>query len=177
MEVIKPYKRGCGYSYALGAFPTFELLRKRPECAIGVFVHSTFPEREKVESMCAEHGIQIPPEYFLEVLYHDAEGCAVATEKLLLLDEHTAALDPATAAKVLELSDKIVADNNLTTLMITHNMGDAIRHGNRLIMMDKGHIILDVRGEEKSHLTRQDLMDKFAELSGTQVESDEMLLS
>ena len=97
--------------------------------------------------------------------------------KLLLLDEHTAALDPATAAKVLELSDKIVADNNLTTLMITHNMGDAIRHGNRLIMMDKGHIILDVRGEEKSHLTRQDLMDKFAELSGTQVESDEMLLS
>ena len=100
-----------------------------------------------------------------------------AAEKLLLLDEHTAALDPATAAKVLELSDKIVADNNLTTLMITHNMGDAIRHGNRLIMMDKGHIILDVRGEEKSHLTRQDLMDKFAELSGTQVESDEMLLS
>ena len=59
MEVIKPYKRGCGYSYALGAFPTFELLRKRPECAIGVFVHSTFPEREKVESLCAEHGIPV----------------------------------------------------------------------------------------------------------------------
>ncbi|MBO5544370.1 MAG: ABC transporter ATP-binding protein [Oscillospiraceae bacterium] len=97
--------------------------------------------------------------------------------KLLLLDEHTAALDPATAAKVLELSDAIVAENKLTTLMITHNMGDAIRHGNRLIMMDKGHVILDVSGEEKAHLTRQDLMDKFAELSGTQVESDEMLLS
>ena len=59
MDVIKPYKRGCGYSYALGAFPTFELLRKRPECAIGVFVHSTFPEREKVADLCAEHGIPV----------------------------------------------------------------------------------------------------------------------
>ena len=97
--------------------------------------------------------------------------------KLLLLDEHTAALDPATAAKVLDLSDKIVSENNLTTLMITHNMGDAIQHGNRLVMMDKGRIILDVSGEEKMHLTRQDLMDKFAELAGTQIDSDEMLLS
>ena len=97
--------------------------------------------------------------------------------KLLLLDEHTAALDPATAAKVLDLSDKIVSENKLTTLMITHNMGDAIQHGNRLVMMDKGRIILDVSGEEKMHLTRQDLMDKFAELAGTQIDSDEMLLS
>jgi len=97
--------------------------------------------------------------------------------KLLLLDEHTAALDPATAAKVLELSDKIVEDNKLTTLMITHNMTDAIRHGNRLIMMDKGRIILDVKGEEKRHLSRQELVDKFAALSGTAIESDEMLLS
>ena len=69
--------------------------------------------------------------------------------KLLLLDEHTAALDPATAAKVLELSEKLVQENNLTTMMITHNMTDAIRHGNRLIMMNEGHIILDVKGEEK----------------------------
>jgi len=97
--------------------------------------------------------------------------------KLLLLDEHTAALDPATAAKVLELSDKIVESNKLTTLMITHNMTDAIRHGNRLNMMDKGHIILDVRGEEKRHLTRQELVDKFAALSGAAIESDEILLS
>lgn len=97
--------------------------------------------------------------------------------KLLLLDEHTAALDPATAAKVLELSDKIVQENKLTTLMITHNMKDAISHGNRLIMMNEGKIILDVEGEEKKKLTKRDLMDKFAEISGSQLESDQILLS
>ena len=97
--------------------------------------------------------------------------------KLLLLDEHTAALDPATAAKVLELSDRIVAENQLTALMITHNMSDAIKHGNRLIMMNEGRIILDISGEEKKQLTKQMLMDKFAEVAGTQVESDQVLLS
>ena len=97
--------------------------------------------------------------------------------KLLLLDEHTAALDPATAAKVLELSDRIVRENELTAMMITHNMKDAIVHGNRLIMMNEGRIILDIEGEEKQHLTKRDLLDKFAEVAGTQVESDEVLLS
>ena len=97
--------------------------------------------------------------------------------KLLLLDEHTAALDPATAAKVLELSDSVVEKNNLTTLMITHNMTDAIRHGNRLIMMNAGHIILDIEGEEKQHLTKQELLDKFAEVAGHQEETDAVLLS
>ena len=97
--------------------------------------------------------------------------------KLLLLDEHTAALDPATAAKVLDLSDRIVAENQLTALMITHNMTDAIKHGNRLIMMNEGKIILDISGEEKKQLTKQMLMDKFAEVAGTQVESDQVLLS
>ena len=97
--------------------------------------------------------------------------------KLLLLDEHTAALDPATAAKVLELSDKIVNEDKLTTLMITHNMKDAIKHGNRLIMMNEGKIILDVEGAEKKKLTKRDLMDKFAEISGSQLESDQILLS
>lgn len=97
--------------------------------------------------------------------------------KLLLLDEHTAALDPATAAKVLDLSDRIIAENQLTALMITHNMSDAIRHGNRLIMMNEGKIILDICGEEKKKLTKQMLMDKFAEVAGTQVESDQVLLS
>ena len=96
---------------------------------------------------------------------------------LLLLDEHTAALDPATAAKVLELSDRIVRENQLTAMMITHNMKDAIVHGNRLIMMNEGHIILDIEGEEKKKLTKQDLLEKFAEVAGTQVESDEVLLS
>ncbi|MCQ2558355.1 MAG: ABC transporter ATP-binding protein [Oscillospiraceae bacterium] len=97
--------------------------------------------------------------------------------KLLLLDEHTAALDPATAKKVLDLSDEIVSRDQLTTLMITHNMGDAIAHGNRLIMMNNGQIIFDVCGEEKKKLTKKDLMDKFAEISGVQVENDAMLLS
>ena len=97
--------------------------------------------------------------------------------KLILLDEHTAALDPKTAAKVLELSDKIVADNNLTTMMITHNMSDAIHHGNRLIMMNQGKIILDIAGEEKKKLTKADLLQKFSEVAGIQEETDEMLLS
>ena len=94
-----------------------------------------------------------------------------------LLDEHTAALDPATAAKVLELSDRIVRENELTAMMITHNMKDAIVHGNRLIMMNEGRIILDIEGEEKKRLTKRDLLEKFAEVAGTQVESDEVLLS
>ena len=97
--------------------------------------------------------------------------------KLLLLDEHTAALDPKTALKVLTLSARIVEENHLTTMMITHNMKDAIVHGNRLIMMNEGHIILDIEGEEKKKLTKQDLLEKFAEVAGTQVESDEVLLS
>ena len=97
--------------------------------------------------------------------------------KLLLPDEHPAALDPATAAKVLELSDRIVRENQLTAMMITHNMKDAIVHGNRLIMMNEGRIILDIAGEEKKKLTKQDLLEKFAEVAGTQVESDEVLLS
>ena len=102
---------------------------------------------------------------------------ALKQPKLLLLDEHTAALDPATAAKVLELSDRIVNENNLTALMITHNMTDAIQHGNRLIMMNEGRIILDVSGEEKKQLTKQQLVDKFAQLAGVQLDSDEVLLS
>ena len=81
--------------------------------------------------------------------------------KLLLLDEHTAALDPKTAAKVLTLSEKIVEENHLTTLMITHNMKDAIKYGNRLIMMYEGHVIYDVKGEEKKNLQVSDLLQRF----------------
>ena len=102
---------------------------------------------------------------------------SLQTPKLLLLDEHTAALDPATAKKVLELSDKIISDNKLTALMITHNMTDAIRHGNRLIMMDRGKIVLDISGEEKSGLTKADLLERFAEKAGVQEETDSVLLS
>lgn len=97
--------------------------------------------------------------------------------QLLLLDEHTAALDPATAAKVLELSDRIVTENRLTCMMITHNMRDAINHGNRLIMMNEGKIILDISGEGKKKLTKRELLDRFAALSGTQEETDAVLLS
>ncbi len=96
--------------------------------------------------------------------------------KLLLLDEHTAALDPKTAAKVLEATDRIIAKDNLTTLMITHNMRDAITHGNRLIMMHEGRIILDICGEEKKHLTVEDLMHEFERCSGEAFASDKALL-
>ncbi|MBR6607122.1 MAG: ABC transporter ATP-binding protein [Oscillospiraceae bacterium] len=97
--------------------------------------------------------------------------------KLLLLDEHTAALDPKTAAKVLEHSDRIVAENGLTTMMVTHNMKDAIAHGNRLIMMYDGRIVIDVKGEDKKKLTVPDLLQLFGEASGSEVVSDKMLLS
>jgi len=96
--------------------------------------------------------------------------------KLLLLDEHTAALDPATSAKVLNLTNKIVTEQNLTALMVTHNMKDAIDIGNRLIMMYDGHIIYDVKGEEKKKLTVNDLLKKFEEASGEEFVNDRMLL-
>lgn len=97
--------------------------------------------------------------------------------KLLLLDEHTAALDPKTAEKVLETTDRIIRDNQLTAFMVTHNMNDAIIHGNRLIMMNDGKVIFDVSGEEKKHLTKEDLLQKFAEISGGSLASDRVLLS
>ena len=96
--------------------------------------------------------------------------------KLLLLDEHTAALDPKTAAKVLALTEKIVTRDNLTTLMITHNMRDALRYGNRLIMLHNGRVIIDVQGEEKQHLQIPDLLAMFEEASGSEMSSDRLLL-
>lgn len=97
--------------------------------------------------------------------------------KVLLLDEHTAALDPKTAAKVLSLTQSIVEENHLTTLMVTHNMKDAIRLGNRLVMMNEGRIIYDVRGEEKQTLEVTDLLKKFEEVSGEEFANDRMILS
>ena len=97
--------------------------------------------------------------------------------KLLLLDEHTAALDPKTAAKVLELSNKFISEDHLTAMMITHNMKDAIAYGNRLIMMNNGKIILDVSGEEKKKLTVEYLLDAFTKLSGSEFANDRALLN
>ena len=97
--------------------------------------------------------------------------------KLLLLDEHTAALDPKTAAKVLEATERIVSKDHLTTLMITHNMKDAIVHGNRLIMMYEGRIVIDVSGEEKKNLTVPQLLELFSKVSGSDEADDKLLLS
>jgi len=96
--------------------------------------------------------------------------------KLLLLDEHTAALDPKTAPKVLEIGDRIISEHNLTTMMVTHNMRDAIRHGNRLIMMSAGNIVLDISGEEKKKLTVEGLIAKFSQASGEEFTGDQALL-
>ena len=101
---------------------------------------------------------------------------ALKQPKLLLLDEHTAALDPKTAAKVLEISDKIIAENQLTAMMVTHNMKDAIKYGNRLIMMWDGKIILDIKGEEKKNLTVDDLLHQFTVASGKEFANDRALL-
>lgn len=97
--------------------------------------------------------------------------------KLLLLDEHTAALDPKTAAKVLELSQKIVEQNQLTSIMITHNMRDAIHYGNRLVMMYNGTVVIDVKGEEKKKLTVEKLLEQFSIVSGSDEADDKLLLS
>ncbi len=97
--------------------------------------------------------------------------------KVLLLDEHTAALDPKTAEKVLQLSDRFIAEDNLTALMVTHNMRDAIKHGNRLIMMHEGRIILDIKGEDKKKLTVEDLLQRFGKASGEEFANDRALLS
>ena len=96
---------------------------------------------------------------------------------LLLLDEHTAALDPKTAAKVLELSQKIIAEENLTAMMVTHNMRDAITYGNRLVMMNEGRIVIDIKGEDKKKLTVEDLLQKFEEVNGEEFTNDKALLS
>ena len=97
--------------------------------------------------------------------------------KLLLLDEHTAALDPGTAEKVLNLTSRIVEEHHLTCLMITHNMRDAISYGNRLIMMYEGHVVVDVSGEEKKNLTVEQLLNLFSRASGSDEADDKLLLS
>ena len=97
--------------------------------------------------------------------------------KLLLLDEHTAALDPQTAQRVMDITDRLVRENHLTTLMITHNMRDAIHYGNRLIMLHKGCVVLDISGEEKAKLTVPQLLELFSRVSGEEYDNDRALLA
>lgn len=142
-------------------------------------------EKEKYRGMLAEFGLGLEDRMTSKVgLLSGGQRQAITLlmatlkqPKLLLLDEHTAALDPKTAAKVLELSDKIISENHLTALMVTHNMKDAIAHGNRLIMMNDGKVILDISGEEKKNLTVEQLLQKFEQVSGSKIENDRMLLS
>ena len=101
----------------------------------------------------------------------------IVTPKLLLLDEHTAALDPGTAEKVLELTRSIVSDRKITCLMVTHNMNQALELGNRTIMMDAGRIVFDVKGEERAHMTVEDLLQKFRQGAGKSLDNDRILLS
>lgn len=101
----------------------------------------------------------------------------MVTPKILLLDEHTAALDPATAQKVLELTKRIVSERRITCLMVTHNMHQALELGNRTLMMDSGHIVLDISGEERSALTVEDLLRQFKMQAGRQLDNDRILLS
>lgn len=101
----------------------------------------------------------------------------IVTPKLLLLDEHTAALDPATAEVVLRLTKEIVAERQITCLMVTHNMHQALEMGNRTLMMDNGHIVLDIQGEERSHMTVDSLLKRFAESAGQGLDNDRILLS
>ncbi len=154
---------------------------KRKTLAWGV----TKNERNLYREMLAEFGLGLEDRLSSKVgLLSGGQRQAItllmATIKkpqLLLLDEHTAALDPKTAAKVLELSDKIIGEHKLTTLMITHNMHDAIVHGNRLIMMNNGKIIYDEADEAKMNLKTSDLLKKFSEASGEELDNDRILLS
>ncbi len=145
----------------------------------------TKKNREAYKSMLAELGLGLEDRLSSKVgLLSGGQRQAVTLlmatiekPKILLLDEHTAALDPKTAGKVLEITDKLVTENKLTTLMITHNMNDAIKYGNRLIMMSEGRVVVDVSGEKKKNLTVSDLLEMFTKASGEGFASDRELLS
>lgn len=145
----------------------------------------TKEERERYKAMLAELNLGLEERLTSKVgLLSGGQRQAITLlmaslkkPELLLLDEHTAALDPKTAAKVLELSDRIIEENGLTAMMVTHNMKDAITHGNRLIMMHEGRIIYDVAGEEKKNLQVSDLLKKFEEASGGHFANDRMILA
>jgi putative ABC transport system ATP-binding protein len=142
-------------------------------------------ERERYKTLLAELGLGLEDRLTSKVGLlsggqRQALTLLMATlqkPKLLLLDEHTAALDPKTAATVLDTTERIISRDRLTTLMITHNMRDAIAHGNRLIMMYEGRVVIDIAGEEKRTLTVEKLLEQFEKVSGSQEADDKLLLS
>ncbi len=160
-------------------------IAKRRGMKRGLKIGITQEEREEYRKLLASLGLGLEDRLTTKVKLlsggqRQALTLLMATlnkPKLLLLDEHTAALDPRTANKVLELSNKIITENNLMTLMVTHNMKDAINYGNRLIMMHQGRIILDISGEEKKNLTVHGLMQEFEKASGDEMTLDRALLS
>ncbi len=151
----------------------------------GFFSHVTKDEREKFRQQLSllDMGLEDRMNHPVGLLSGGQRQAltllmaTMVTPKILLLDEHTAALDPSTAAKVLELTKKIVAERHITCLMVTHNMNQALELGNRTLMMNNGNIVFDVSGEERSHMTIQDLLDKFAVGAGKEFNNDRILLS
>lgn len=145
----------------------------------------TKPERERYRSELKKLGLGLEDRLTVKVGLlsggqRQALTLLMATlrkPKLLLLDEHAAALDPSTADTVLNITSNVILENKLTSLMITHNMTEAIRHGNRLLMMDGGKIILDISGQEKKELKIEDLLQRFKERKGVEIETDSMLLT
>ena len=166
--------------------PTMRIGKQVEEC---LRVHTDLSAQERRQrALQALRDVELPdPEAVYEKYPHQLSGgmcqramiaaAIVARPKLLLLDEHTAALDPKTAAKVMELTERMVAEEKLSTLMITHNMRDAIRYGNRLIMLHAGRIILDISGQEKKDLTVPELLEMFARASGDEFSGDRAILA
>mgnify|MGYP002641416957 CR=1 FL=1 len=138
---------------------------------IHILIFIALGDDEQLSSTKIAESIKTNPAYVRQLM------ATLKKPRLLLLDEHTAALDPKTAAKVLDITEKIVDRDHLTTLMITHNMKDAIAHGNRLIMMHEGRVIYDVSGEEKKKLQVSDLLKKFEQASGGEFANDRMMLN
>lgn len=173
-----------GTAATMGIQENLALAKRRGKARSPIFPELRKAERQEYKELLATLGLGLEDRMTAKVGLlsggqRQALTLLMATlqkPKLLLLDEHTAALDPKTAAKVLETTDMIVNRDKLTTLMITHNMRDAITHGNRLIMMKDGRIILDIRGEEKQKLTVENLLRKFEEASGEEFANDKVIL-
>ena len=165
------------------------LMKIGPQVEETLRIHTQMPKEERYQrALAALAAAELPdPEGICDKYPHELSGgmlqramiaaAIVNRPKLLLLDEHTAALDPATAEKVLDLTKSIVAEKKITCLMVTHNMHQALELGNRTLMMDAGRIVFDVKGEARSKMTVDDLLEKFRENAGKALDNDRILLS